>query len=338
MSDIGPNGIPESRNNAALIGAAIGLGVIGLVVLLALVFRGDDDAVQTATSTTVGSSSTAAATSTTAVTSTSTTVPSTTVLSTTVPSTTVPSTTSSTTSTSTTTPSGGGVTPLAVAPGPGQYCYRSQEGESESNYRVTFVADGTFAGDGRISVVTDEYHAFGIEQFDGTFALTGATNATAEITTWVEADVQNNTASWTFGETQLATRNDVLTLTDCAVVDQAFQDVDGLEVADLFDGVTVRVLEEVKFAPGGTSGSVDNAVISGERDVYELEASSGQQMEIEITSLEDNAVFSVIGPGGFLLANEETSVSLVLPHTGVYLVVVGGTRGNATYEATFSIS
>ncbi len=97
----------------------------------------------------------------------------------------------------------------------------------------------------------------------------------------------------------------------------------------------------VRFAKGKSSASYDGAVIRGESDVYELGASGGQQMTVSITSLEDNAVFQVEGPGGYLRGAEpgsdRTSWSGPLPANGKYRVIVGGTRGNATYKITISI-
>jgi hypothetical protein len=93
----------------------------------------------------------------------------------------------------------------------------------------------------------------------------------------------------------------------------------------------------VKFGKGKSSASYSNAVIRGERDTYILGASGGQTMSVSISSLEDNAVFDVVSPGGSLLASERTGWSGNLPQDGKYRIVVGGTRGNATYKVSFSI-
>ncbi len=103
------------------------------------------------------------------------------------------------------------------------------------------------------------------------------------------------------------------------------------------DGLTVRVDEEVKFAAGGTSATLDGAVVLGERDVYRLGAREGQTMELTITSLEENAVFDLLAPDGSIIETEVMASESDLPASGDYFVVVGGTRGNATYELTISI-
>jgi len=102
-------------------------------------------------------------------------------------------------------------------------------------------------------------------------------------------------------------------------------------------GTTVAV----RFGKGKSSASYNSAVIRGERDVYELRANGGQQMSVSITSEEDNAVFQIEGPGGYLPGagegSDRTSWSGELPANGTYRVIVGGTRGNATYTVTISI-
>jgi hypothetical protein len=60
-------------------------------------------------------------------------------------------------------------------------------------------------------------------------------------------------------------------------------------------------------------------------------------MELKITSLENNAVFDVIAPNGEILKTEATQSSLKLPATGNYEIIVGGTRGNATYKLNVKI-
>jgi type II secretory pathway pseudopilin PulG len=104
------------------------------------------------------------------------------------------------------------------------------------------------------------------------------------------------------------------------------------------DGITKRV----KFAKGKSSATFSNAVIRGERDTYILGAKSGQRMTVRVTALENNAVFQIEGPQGEYLegageTDDATSVSVTLPDSGDYRIIVGGTRGNASYRLTVSI-
>lgn len=101
------------------------------------------------------------------------------------------------------------------------------------------------------------------------------------------------------------------------------------------------ITKTVRFAKGRSSASYRGAVIRGDVDTYVLAASGGQQMSVNISSLEDNAVFQIEGPGGYLRGAEpgtdRTSWSGSLPANGRYRVIVGGTRGNATYTISFAI-
>ncbi len=104
------------------------------------------------------------------------------------------------------------------------------------------------------------------------------------------------------------------------------------------DGITKRV----KFAKGRSSATFSNAVIRGERDTYLVGAKAGQRMTVRVTALENNAAFQIENPDGEYLegAGEEddaTTVSLSLPDSGDYRIIVGGTRGNASYRLTVSI-
>ncbi|AFY52784.1 hypothetical protein Riv7116_0176 [Rivularia sp. PCC 7116] len=93
----------------------------------------------------------------------------------------------------------------------------------------------------------------------------------------------------------------------------------------------------IKFDIGTSSKTVKDSVVRGTRDIYLLGANTGQQMNLNIASLEDNAVFDVISPNGQILQQETKNWSGKLPQNGDYQIVVGGTRGNATYELATEI-
>lgn len=104
------------------------------------------------------------------------------------------------------------------------------------------------------------------------------------------------------------------------------------------DGVNKRV----KFARGKTSTVVSGAVIRGDNDAYTLGAKSGQKMTVKITSVEKNAVFQIQAPNGVFLdgageGDDATNWSGELPKNGDYKIIVGGTRGNATYKLTIAV-
>lgn len=110
------------------------------------------------------------------------------------------------------------------------------------------------------------------------------------------------------------------------------------------------VRQDIRFQRGASSATIQHTVIRGERDRYTLGVGKGQYLSVKIESLEDNAVFDVYSPGandsdefdikGVQLpgAVEKKSFMTELPANGKYLIVVGGTRGNAEYKLTVSVT
>ncbi|TRU38467.1 MAG: hypothetical protein EWV50_06080 [Microcystis aeruginosa Ma_MB_F_20061100_S20] len=132
------------------------------------------------------------------------------------------------------------------------------------------------------------------------------------ITTKIELDTQKTQAIWTLTADSLNTGRVVYQRQPC-------------------------LLSQIQFAPGTNSATVNQSVVRGSRDIYLLRANRGQRMDVKITSLENNAVFDVIAPNGEILTTEATQSSLKLPATGNYEIIVGGTRGNATYKLNVKI-
>jgi hypothetical protein len=103
------------------------------------------------------------------------------------------------------------------------------------------------------------------------------------------------------------------------------------------------VKQKVRFARGTSSATIRGAVIRGDRDRYYLAAKAGQTMTVKITSLEKNAVFQIYFAGeqealeGAGEDDDATKWSGKLTADNEYVIVVGGTRGNATYTLTISI-
>ena len=113
--------------------------------------------------------------------------------------------------------------------------------------------------------------------------------------------------------------------------------------------------DEIKFKRGSSSGTVSGSVVRGDRDQYSLMAGSGQWMKVEISSLENNAVFQIsiysYGTGndvqlkGAKDGDDAKYWQGWLPKPGYSKdgkqnavdIVVGGTRGNATYDLVVTI-
>ncbi|CAD5932042.1 hypothetical protein PCC9214_01350 [Planktothrix tepida] len=132
------------------------------------------------------------------------------------------------------------------------------------------------------------------------------------VTTKIELDTQKTKETWTLTGDSLNTGRVVYQKQPCLV-------------------------SQIRFAPGKNSATVSQSVVRGSRDIYLLKANQGQRMDLKMTSLENNAVFDVIAPNGQVLKTEATQSSLKLPATGTYEIIVGGTRGNATYQLNVKI-
>jgi len=112
---------------------------------------------------------------------------------------------------------------------------------------------------------------------------------------------------------------------------------------------------EIKFKRGSHSATVSGTVIRGERDQYSLIAGAGQWMEVKISSPEDNAVFQLsiysYGTGedvqleGAKAGEDARYWYDQLPAPGYSKdgkqnavdIIVGGMRGNASYDLTLTI-
>jgi hypothetical protein len=114
-------------------------------------------------------------------------------------------------------------------------------------------------------------------------------------------------------------------------------------------------VQPIRFARGSSGAEVAGAVVRGERALFSLEARAGQTLTARITAPEGNAVFQVWHPGavprqqdgmatvegtalpGAGEGDDARSWSGTLPASGAYLIVVGGTRGNATFRLSVTV-
>lgn len=102
--------------------------------------------------------------------------------------------------------------------------------------------------------------------------------------------------------------------------------------------------QPIRFARGANSAEVSGAVVRGEVARYTVNARQGQTLHLGITALEDNAVFQLYPPGrdaaalpGAAEGEDAIRWSGRLPRSGDYRIVVGATRGNATYRLSVRI-
>jgi len=92
----------------------------------------------------------------------------------------------------------------------------------------------------------------------------------------------------------------------------------------------------IRFDSGPLDFKAEGAVLSGQRDRYELQVVPGEMLDVWLMSLEGNAVLSILGPDGAPLPGTEegqgvTRWTVILPAGGTHSIVVGSTGGNASY-------
>lgn len=102
------------------------------------------------------------------------------------------------------------------------------------------------------------------------------------------------------------------------------------------------VRKRIKFARGRTSTVINSAVLRDEVDEYILTARAGQKMKVDISSVEDNASFEIVGPDKTQLPragfdDDARHWTGELPESGDYVIEVAPTRGNATYRLKVEI-
>jgi hypothetical protein len=110
----------------------------------------------------------------------------------------------------------------------------------------------------------------------------------------------------------------------------------------------------IPLALGRESAAIEGGVVRGERKLYAIVARSGQTLSVALDSVESNASLEIYTPearvtrgaaahechGPTLTRDDQTDTRSWrgrLPATGPYLIAVGPTRGNATYELNVSL-
>lgn len=220
---------------------------------------------------------------------------------------------------------------------PVRYCYHLEAETFTSSARFAATPDGAVTGMVQGTIHHQEAGYFSGYRRSVTGTLDdGSLDAT--VVTWIENDRQVETETWTLTDALWDDGRDIYPAADCAGVDRDFIEAAGGDVTRLlpFDQEAVH-RKHVSFEKNSFGTTLSGAVIRGQRDVYVLGARGAQTMTLNIASFEDNAVFDVLSPSGIILARETTSEDLHLPHRGDYMIIVGGTRGNATYTLNVMI-
>lgn len=210
---------------------------------------------------------------------------------------------------------------------PGEYCYQAKTETLSANAKLNISADSKVNGTVEATIQNPAQGYFSSYTQDLTGQLNG-NKAKLKVVTKIENDIQNKEETWTITESSLKTDRESFTKADCSTLTQ--------EISTPENSNAPKPMR-VQFAPGASSKVLKDAVVRGDRAVYLVGAKQGQQMNLKITSLENNAVFDVIAPDGKTIKQEATTWNSKLSTNGDYQIIVGGTRGNATYELTVEI-
>lgn len=207
---------------------------------------------------------------------------------------------------------------------PGKYCYAAKTKTLDAKAEINIGATNNISGTVQATIqnAAASYYTSYNQTLIGELA---ADKAKLNIVTQIEEDTQNTQETWTITESNLNTGRETFTKANCTTA-TAEKETTG-----------ARKPVRVNFASGANSTTIKQSVIRGERDTYLLGAKQGQQMNLKITSLENNAVFDVTASDGKTIKQEARTWNGKLPVNGDYQIVVGGTRGNATYELTVEI-
>ncbi|PZO55763.1 MAG: hypothetical protein DCF15_09850 [Phormidesmis priestleyi] len=226
--------------------------------------------------------------------------------------------------------------PIAPALQPGQYCYQLSDDIEDIDVRISIDSASSVTGN-QVGVVHNQKEAYYTSYRSNLNGTIDGSNLNLDIATWIEYDKQNQQETWKVSPTELRTKTNKLTKANCETVSKSFQSDNGMEAKDLTAGANQVNTQEVFFDAGKSSTTVSNSVVRGDRDRYLITAQGGQQMDLSITSIENNAVFAVVAPSGLILGTEQSKQSIPLPDTGEYQIIVDGTRGNATYDLAIAI-
>lgn len=216
---------------------------------------------------------------------------------------------------------------------PQTLCYTVDTANTSGQARISIDRDRTVTGETRATIQNPEegYYSSYTQELSG--KLGDNSDLILDVTTRIENDVQRTQETWLLTGTVLQAERVTYEPADCDELAESPDEAPPSESpAEPQAGGT-----RIEFAAGSTSSQVQNSVVRGTRDTYLLNAAAGQTMRLSISSLENNAVFEVIGPDGAALAQEEEQLTLELPTSGDYQVIVGGTRGNATYTLDVAI-
>lgn len=215
----------------------------------------------------------------------------------------------------------------------GVYCYVSKTPTLDAEAKLTLDTNSNVTGtlQGAIHNKAMGYYSSYHQTLSGVIK---GDQIKMAIATDIENDRQKSNETWTMTSQTLMTGRDNLDFVDCRRLNQRTNTTD---TAVSSPSPAPANTEAIQFASGASSATLKGGVVRGERKIYRLNAGKNQTMTLNITSLENNAVFDLIAPNGTTLKREATSHTQTLASTGDYKIIIGGTRGNASYNLTVKV-
>lgn len=233
----------------------------------------------------------------------------------------------------------------STALAPGEHCFEHRSETLSADIKLAVAPGGEVKGEATATIHNDAvgyYSSYG-QTIQGT--LDGQT-LEADLVTRIENDVQTSQETWTVTRDRLMDRQNSYSAADCSTFAEGLSRSPSESAAPgsalkatnpLLEAAIAVHQTRVRFAAGSTGTEVENSVIRGERDEYLLGAIAGQTLVLSIRSLEDNASFGLVAPDGGVLLEDSRQAQVTLPQSGDYSLVVGATRGNASYQLAIDI-
>lgn len=132
------------------------------------------------------------------------------------------------------------------------------------------------------------------------------------------------------GDTVAVDDSDATAVEDDAVEELAYDDPEAY-----------YLVEYLTPEPGGFPETREGAIVLGTQDAYVVDYTNcctDDTLYANVSSVEENAVFTIYGPGGQVQVAEATSANLFLEQGGEFWIVVGSIRGNATYTIDIGLA
>lgn len=248
----------------------------------------------------------------------------------------------------------------------GSYCYRTETKTLQAI--AEFLVEPSNGVTGTLeATITDDANGY-YTSYDQQFAgeLDGET-LNASITTNIENDVQKSQETWTINDKQLSSDNDVfLKRVDCEAIiaikanRKAVNDP-GSKPAPAPKPQTTPVPSQptstppaapkppvaqtpqkspaiVQFGSGSTSTVLQGQLGARQQQVYLLNATEGQDMNIKITNKSGSANFDVEVDNGEVIEEQLSDyIDFTLPFSGQYIITVNAGNAGSNYNLAISI-